>query len=97
MKEAVVGRGLENTAQVQEMVRRLLKLQVAPGKDAAGALGLAISHAHAAVSFSRLSRQTGLERRQHALYHGGRADRAAGSPRRVTETESGCCGGSRRG
>jgi crossover junction endodeoxyribonuclease RuvC len=72
MKKAVVGHGLANKAQVQEMVKRLLKLPALPGKDAADALGLAISHAHAGSSFAALARSTDLQRRQHAQYRKGR-------------------------
>ena len=57
-----------NKAQVQEMVKRLLKLPGLPGKDAADALGLAISHAHAATSLALATQQ----RRSHALYRRGR-------------------------
>jgi crossover junction endodeoxyribonuclease RuvC len=73
MKKAIVGHGLASKAQVQEMVRRLLGLPGLPGKDAADALGLAISHAHAAASFAALASQTSLVRRQHAQYRKGRA------------------------
>jgi crossover junction endodeoxyribonuclease RuvC len=73
MKKAVVGHGLATKAQVQEMVRRLLGLNAVPGKDAADALGLAISHAHAGASFLALAQGTVLRRRQHAQYRGGRA------------------------
>ena len=47
MKQAVAGYGKAAKAEVQEMVKRLLKLPGVPGKDAADALGLAITHAHA--------------------------------------------------
>lgn len=47
MKQAVVGYGRAQKAQVQEMVRRMLQLPGLPGPDAADALGLAITHAHA--------------------------------------------------
>ena len=73
MKKSIVGHGLANKSQVQEMVARLLKLPGLPGKDAADALGLAITHAHAARSFEALARQTPLQRRQHAQYRKGRA------------------------
>lgn len=69
MKKAIVGHGLASKAQIQEMVRRLLKLPGLPGKDAADALGLAISHAHAAA----LLAATGLQRRSHAMYRRGRS------------------------
>jgi len=47
MKQAVVGYGRAQKNQVQEMVRRLLDLPGLPGTDAADALGMAITHAHA--------------------------------------------------
>jgi len=72
MKKAIVGHGLANKAQVQEMVKRLLKLPALPGRDAADALGLAISHAHASTSFAALARSSTLQRRQHAQYRKGR-------------------------
>ena len=50
MKQAVVGYGKAQKAQVQEMVRRMLHLPGLPGPDAADALGLAITHAHAGRS-----------------------------------------------
>jgi crossover junction endodeoxyribonuclease RuvC len=72
MKKAVVGHGLANKGQVQEMVRRLLKLNALPGKDAADALGLAITQAHAARSLAATAAVTELSRRQHAQYRRGR-------------------------
>ena len=72
MKKAIVGHGLANKAQVQEMVRRLLALSALPGKDAADALGLAIAHAHAAGSFAALAQAGKLGRKQHAQYGKGR-------------------------
>ena len=72
MKKAIVGHGLANKSQVQEMVRRLLQLPGLPGKDAADALGLAISHAHAGASFAALAAAAPLQRRQHAQYRKGR-------------------------
>jgi len=72
MKKAIVGHGLANKSQVQEMVKRLLKLPALPGKDAADALGLAISHAHAGGTFAALAAATPLNRRQHAQYRKGR-------------------------
>ena len=73
MKKAIVGHGLANKSQVQEMVKRLLGLPVLPGKDAADALGLAISHAHAGTSMAMLAAATPLGRRAHAQYRKGRA------------------------
>ncbi|MFN9195044.1 MAG: crossover junction endodeoxyribonuclease RuvC [Pseudomonadota bacterium] len=72
MKKAVVGHGLASKAQVQEMVRRLLQLPSAPGRDAADALGLAISHAHASVTLAALGAGGQLARRSHAQYRKGR-------------------------
>jgi crossover junction endodeoxyribonuclease RuvC len=46
VKQAVVGNGHARKAQVQEMVKRLLKLAGAPSPDAADALACAICHAH---------------------------------------------------
>ena len=46
VKQAVVGQGHARKEQVQEMVKRLLRLSAAPGTDAADALACAICHAH---------------------------------------------------
>ena len=72
MKKAVVGHGLASKSQIQEMVKRLLKLPGLPGKDAADALGLAITHAHASGSFAALAGATTLAPRSHAQYRRGR-------------------------
>ncbi len=72
MKKAVVGHGLAKKEQVQAMVQRLLQLPGVPGKDAADALGLAIMHAHASVSFAAMASKGSLVRRQHAQFKGGR-------------------------
>ncbi len=73
MKKAVVGHGRAAKSQVQEMVRRLLDLPGLPGTDAADALGLAITHAHAGAAMARVAQVTDLQRRQHAMYKGGRS------------------------
>ncbi|MCK6432430.1 MAG: crossover junction endodeoxyribonuclease RuvC [Burkholderiaceae bacterium] len=73
MKKAVVGHGLAAKAQIQEMVMRLLRLPGPPGKDAADALGLAITHAHAARSLEALGRAGGIAPRVQARYRRGRA------------------------
>jgi crossover junction endodeoxyribonuclease RuvC len=73
MKQAVAGHGKAAKAQVQEMVMRLLKLPALPGKDAADALGLAITHAHAGAALARLSAAAQLQRRAHAAYKAGRS------------------------
>jgi crossover junction endodeoxyribonuclease RuvC len=72
MKKAIVGHGHASKEQIQAMVQRLLNLPGAPGKDAANALGLAIMHAHARVTFDAMSRSTTLQRRQHAQFKGDR-------------------------
>lgn len=46
VKQSVVGLGHARKEQVQEMVKRLLKLPRPPGPDAADALACAICHAH---------------------------------------------------
>ncbi len=56
MKKAVVGHGLAAKAQIQAMVQRLLTLPGLPGPDAADALGLAITHAHAGAHLAALAR-----------------------------------------
>jgi crossover junction endodeoxyribonuclease RuvC len=72
MKKAVVGHGHARKEQIQAMVQRLLNLRAAPGTDAADALGMAITHAHAGASMAALARGTALTRRQHAQFGGGR-------------------------
>jgi crossover junction endodeoxyribonuclease RuvC len=73
LKKAIVGHGHATKPQVQEMVMRLLKLPGLPGKDAADALGLAITHAHAGAAFGAIARSTTLARRAHAQYRKGRS------------------------
>ncbi len=74
---AVVGYGRADKTQVQEMVRRLLALPGLPGPDAADALGLAITHAHAAKAMARLARAKGIggeqQQTQKAAYKAGRS------------------------
>ncbi len=72
MKRAVAGHGQAGKAQVQEMVKRLLRLPGLPGKDAADALGLAITHAHAGLTMQKLA-EAGGGRRASAMYKGGRS------------------------
>lgn len=73
MKKAVAGHGRAAKSQIQEMVRRLLQLSGLPGTDAADALGMAITHAHAGSAMAQLAKSTSLQRRAHALYKGGRS------------------------
>jgi crossover junction endodeoxyribonuclease RuvC len=55
IKQAVVGRGSADKAQVQHMVTHLLELSATPQSDAADALGVAMCHAHTTQSLIRLS------------------------------------------
>ncbi len=55
VKQAVVGTGHARKEQVQEMVRRLLRLDGDPSPDAADALACAICHAHAGLGLGRLA------------------------------------------
>jgi crossover junction endodeoxyribonuclease RuvC len=73
MKKAIVGSGHAHKSQVQAIVQRLLSLSAAPGSDAADALGIAITHAHAGASMAALERVAPLARRQHAQFKRGRA------------------------
>ena len=73
MKQAVAGSGRAGKADVQEMVRRLLKLPALPGKDAADALGMAITHAHVGQSMARIAQATQLTRRTSGMYRAGRS------------------------
>jgi crossover junction endodeoxyribonuclease RuvC len=73
LKKAVVGHGHAAKHQVQQMVMRLLQLPGLPGKDAADALGLAITHAHAGSTLAALARRTALAPRAHAQYKRSRS------------------------
>lgn len=55
VKQAVVGNGHAQKRQVQEMVRRLLKLAGDPSTDAADALACAICHAHGGQGYGGLA------------------------------------------
>jgi crossover junction endodeoxyribonuclease RuvC len=73
MKQAVAGHGLAKKPQVQEMVKRLLNLPSLPGPDAADALGLAITHAHAGQAMAKLAAATDLQRKTSGMYRAGRS------------------------
>jgi crossover junction endodeoxyribonuclease RuvC len=73
MKKAVAGHGKAQKSQVQDMVKRLLHLPSLPGPDAADALGLAITHAHAGPVMSQLARETTLARTTSGMYRAGRS------------------------
>lgn len=72
LKKAVVGYGKAQKSQVQEMVRRLLNLPGLPGKDAADALGLCITHAQVARTTAAIARVAPLRARTHGAYRDGR-------------------------
>jgi len=55
VKQAVVGLGHARKEQVQEMVKRLLKLPGAPGADASDALACAICHAHGGMGLGAIA------------------------------------------
>jgi len=73
MKQAVVGYGRAEKTQIQEMVRRLLTLPGLPGPDAADALGLAITHAHAGAAMARLAQADGVIGAGSGKYKAGRS------------------------
>ena len=55
VKQAVVGNGHAKKEQVQDMVKRLLRLAGDPSPDAADALACAICHAHGGQGLGRLA------------------------------------------
>lgn len=55
VKQAVVGNGHAAKEQVQEMVKRLLKLPATPSPDSADALACAICHAHGGQGMGKLA------------------------------------------
>jgi crossover junction endodeoxyribonuclease RuvC len=55
VKQAVVGNGHAAKGQVQDMVKRLLRLAGDPSADAADALACAICHAHGGQGLGRLA------------------------------------------
>jgi crossover junction endodeoxyribonuclease RuvC len=73
MKQAVVGHGRAQKAQVQEMVKRLLKLPGLPGPDAADALGIAITQAHAGAAMAQIAKAAVLTRKTSGMYRAGRS------------------------
>ena len=73
LKKAVVGYGRADKTQMQEMVKRLLSLPGLPGKDAADALGLCITHAQVARSVAAINKVSPLQAKTHAAYKGGRS------------------------
>ena len=62
VKQAVVGKGGADKAQVQHMVQVLLALSRKPQADAADALAIALCHAHMSQSINRLAGNGGKVR-----------------------------------
>lgn len=73
MKKAVAGYGRAGKPEVQQMVMRLLKLPSLPGKDAADALGLAITHAHVGAAMNRLALADHSSAKLDKNYRAGRS------------------------
>ncbi|MEW6991316.1 crossover junction endodeoxyribonuclease RuvC [Colwelliaceae bacterium 6441] len=55
IKQSVVGTGAADKAQVQHMVKSILKLPGTPQADAADALAVALCHAHSYDSLDKMS------------------------------------------
>ena len=72
LKKAVAGSGRAGKPQMQEMVKRLLQLPGLPGKDAADALGLAITHAQVSRTLAAINKVSPQQARTHAAYKDGR-------------------------
>jgi crossover junction endodeoxyribonuclease RuvC len=62
VKQSVVGNGGADKAQVEHMVKILLRLDEALAADAADALAVALSHAHAGRVQTQLARWAGVRR-----------------------------------
>lgn len=62
VKQAVVGKGSADKAQVQHMVQVILKLSRRPQADAADALGIALCHAHMQRGITQLGTQGRVRR-----------------------------------
>lgn len=62
IKQAVVGYGSAQKAQVQHMVRQLLSLSKVPQTDAADALAVAVCHAHSNSKLYSLTKTSRLRR-----------------------------------
>ena len=64
IKQSVVGTGAADKAQVQHMVKVLLKLPAEPAEDAADALAAALCHAHMQQSMINMAGATSVRRRR---------------------------------
>ncbi|GAA0321267.1 crossover junction endodeoxyribonuclease RuvC [Psychrobacter aestuarii] len=63
IKQSVCGYGAAEKEQVQEMVCRILKLDVTPQADAADGLACAICHAHSSHSMNKILLNTAMRGR----------------------------------
>ena len=63
IKQAVCGYGAADKEQVQEMVCRILNLEITPQQDAADGLACAICHAHSSHSMNKLLMNAALRGR----------------------------------
>ena len=64
IKQSVVGNGAADKAQVQHMVKTLLKLSAEPQEDAADALAAALCHAHTQQSMIYMAGAKSVRRRR---------------------------------
>ncbi len=64
IKQSVVGTGAADKAQVQHMVKVLLKLPAEPQEDAADALAAALCHAHTRQSMIHMAGARSVRRRR---------------------------------
>jgi len=64
IKQSVVGTGAADKAQVQHMVKVLLKLPAEPQEDAADALAAALCHAHTQQSMIHMAGARSVRRRR---------------------------------
>ncbi len=55
IKKALVGTGTADKAQMQHMIKTLLRLSDTPGEDAADALSVAVCHAHTQHTLVRMA------------------------------------------
>ncbi|MGI9046280.1 MAG: crossover junction endodeoxyribonuclease RuvC [Burkholderiales bacterium] len=78
VKQAVVGNGHASKEQVQEMVRRLLKLSGLPAADSADGLACAICHAHGGLGAGMSNVGFGGSAISGYRVRGGRLIQAAG-------------------
>lgn len=62
VKQSVVGKGSADKAQVQHMVKTLLKLAATPQADAADALAIALCHANTRLSMVKMGGANAVRR-----------------------------------